>query len=52
MTLQKAPNILRLHTHPFGKEYKFHVHAKRFEIDELPRDDEKLDQWLVERFVE
>ncbi|KAM7193475.1 acyltransferase [Naviculisporaceae sp. PSN 640] len=32
--------------------YKFHVHARRYELKDLPGDDEGLAQWLVERWVE
>lgn len=35
-----------------GRGYRFHVHTRRFEIDELPGDDEGLARWLEERWVE
>lgn len=31
--------------------YKFHVHATRFDIKDLPADDEGLARWLEERWV-
>ena len=35
-----------------GQGYRFHVHARRFPIDELPADDEGLAKWLETRWVE
>lgn len=35
-----------------GQGYRFHVHARRFPIEELPQDDEGLAKWLEERWVE
>ncbi|KAK0632578.1 1-acyl-sn-glycerol-3-phosphate acyltransferase [Immersiella caudata] len=35
-----------------GAGYKFHVHARRFPLEELPYDDEGLAKWLEERWVE
>lgn len=34
------------------KGYKFHVHVRRFPLEELPRGDEELAQWLETRWVE
>lgn len=32
--------------------YKFHVHAKRFPLDELPETDAELAKWLETRWIE
>ncbi|ORY65841.1 acyltransferase [Pseudomassariella vexata] len=32
--------------------YKFHIHARRFPLDELPQTDEELAKWLEQRWVE
>lgn len=32
--------------------YKFHIHARRFEIDTLPEQEEELAKWLEQRWVE
>lgn len=32
--------------------YKFHVHARRFPLEELPHEDDELAKWLEERWVE
>lgn len=51
-TIQKAPDMIRLHTHAFEEEYKFHVHVRRYEMRELPVGGEEMKRWLVERFME
>ncbi|KAK1758269.1 hypothetical protein QBC47DRAFT_135848 [Echria macrotheca] len=35
-----------------GGGYRFHVHARRFPIEDLPQDDEGLAKWLEDRWVE
>ncbi|KAK0716960.1 1-acyl-sn-glycerol-3-phosphate acyltransferase [Lasiosphaeria miniovina] len=35
-----------------GEGYRFHVHARRFPLEELPHDDEGLAKWLEARWVE
>jgi len=35
-----------------GPGYKFHVHARRFPLEELPQDDEGLAKWLEQRWIE
>lgn len=32
--------------------WKFHVHTRRFELKDLPEDDEGVKNWLEERWVE
>ncbi|KAI8061120.1 hypothetical protein BC940DRAFT_327833 [Gongronella butleri] len=48
----EAPNMVRVHTAPLWPEYQFHVHVRRFAIDDLPRDDAAIGAWLRDRFVE
>ena len=35
-----------------GHGYRFHVHAMRFPLEELPPDDEGLARWLEQRWVD
>lgn len=35
-----------------GRGHKFHVHARRFLIEEMPQDDEELAKWLEQRWIE
>jgi 1-acyl-sn-glycerol-3-phosphate acyltransferase len=51
-TIQQPPNMLRIHIAPLDKEYKIHVHVRRFLIKDLPMNDNLLSQWLIDRFVE
>ncbi|KAH8910423.1 1-acyl-sn-glycerol-3-phosphate acyltransferase [Coniochaeta sp. PMI_546] len=32
--------------------YRFHVHVRRFPMDDLPREDDELAKWLEQRWVE
>lgn len=50
--IQKAPNTVRLHTRELSKDYKFHIHAKRYEIASLPEKEEEISKWLIDRYVE
>lgn len=34
------------------RQWQFYVHVDRFELDQLPRDNEKLAQWLEHRWIE
>lgn len=43
---------ISLSQHKGGPGYKFHVHAQRFPLEELPYDDEGLAKWLEQRWVE
>ncbi|KAH9909321.1 1-acyl-sn-glycerol-3-phosphate acyltransferase [Xylariomycetidae sp. FL2044] len=42
----KLPRLSSMHG------YKFHVHARRFPLEELPHTDEELAKWLEQRWVE
>lgn len=46
------PDLVRVHTGRLSPEYKFHVHVRRYQIDDLPTDDEKLSEWVVQKYVE
>ncbi|CAO3641100.1 unnamed protein product [Cunninghamella echinulata] len=48
----EAPNLIRIHIDTLSPEYQFHVHIRRYTIDELPMDEEELSKWLRDRFVE
>ncbi|KAK0613008.1 hypothetical protein B0T17DRAFT_583742 [Bombardia bombarda] len=57
---QQAPTMwetlsvprLSLASQKGGQGYRFHVHARRFPLEELPHDDAELARWLEERWVE
>ncbi|KAI1083328.1 1-acyl-sn-glycerol-3-phosphate acyltransferase [Whalleya microplaca] len=42
----KLPNLSS------AQGYKFHIHARRFPLEELPHTDEELAKWLEQRWVE
>ncbi|KAG9062396.1 hypothetical protein KI688_005311 [Linnemannia hyalina] len=46
------PDLVRVHTAQLSPEYKFHVHVKRYMIADLPADEEKLNEWVVQKYVE
>lgn len=51
----KAPDMwetLKLPAITSGLGYKFHVHARRFPLEELPHTDEELAKWLEQRWIE
>ncbi|TPX38133.1 1-acylglycerol-3-phosphate O-acyltransferase [Synchytrium microbalum] len=50
--LQHSPSLLRVFAGSLDREYKFHVHVKRYALDSLPTDPEKLTQWAMERYQE
>lgn len=48
-----APTIWQSFTYSrVSPPWKFHVHVRRFELKDLPEDDEGLKNWLEERWVE
>ncbi|KAJ3284136.1 hypothetical protein HK104_010080 [Borealophlyctis nickersoniae] len=49
---QVAPSMIRIHSQSLAKDFKFHVHVRRFLIEDLPTDDDELAAWALERFVE
>ncbi|KAJ1551000.1 hypothetical protein HK096_003742 [Nowakowskiella sp. JEL0078] len=48
---QAYPHVVRLHTGAL-KEYNFHIHMRRFLIEDIPQDDEELSKWLIKRWEE
>ncbi|KAG0352514.1 hypothetical protein BGZ54_002718 [Gamsiella multidivaricata] len=46
------PDLVRVHTGQLSPEYKFHVHVRRYQIEDLPTDEEKLSEWVVQKYVE
>jgi 1-acyl-sn-glycerol-3-phosphate acyltransferase len=49
---QQAPSMWRVHTHSVHPEYHFHVHIRRWRMDELPEGEEELADWLQARWRE
>ncbi|KAK0751662.1 1-acyl-sn-glycerol-3-phosphate acyltransferase [Schizothecium vesticola] len=60
MQWQQAPSFwetlstpaLSLSRQKGGRGHRFHVHARRFLIEEMPQDNEELAKWLEQRWVE
>lgn len=51
--LQFPPNLLQIHAHTvLSPPWSFHVHVKRYAIKDLPKDEEKLTEWVRQKFVE
>ncbi|KAI8380308.1 acyltransferase-domain-containing protein [Blakeslea trispora] len=48
----QAPTMVRIHLHSLWPDYEFHVHCRRFAIEDLPTDEEELSDWLRERWAE
>lgn len=48
----QTPSLLRIHSHSLAPEWKFHVHVERYNLDDLPRDDEELSNWIIQLWVE
>ncbi|KAF9168682.1 hypothetical protein DFQ26_002582 [Actinomortierella ambigua] len=46
------PNLVRVHTAQLNPEYKFHIHCNRYLLDDLPEDEDKLSEWVLQRYVE
>lgn len=45
----KAPPFIAIHA-GLAYKYKMHVDVKRFEMKDLPKDEEGLSNWLIDRF--
>ncbi|CAG8582077.1 32585_t:CDS:2, partial [Gigaspora margarita] len=51
--LQFSPNLLQVHAYsPLTPPWSFHVHIKRYAIEDLPGDEESLSEWVKQIFVE
>lgn len=49
----EAPNLWQaLSCEDLGSEWRFHVHVRRFLMEEMPGTEEELGKWLEERWVE
>lgn len=46
-----APNIWRVAQGELS-EYSFHMHVDRYLIDDLPKDEKDLGEWLLDRWKE
>ncbi|CEG80807.1 hypothetical protein RMATCC62417_15090 [Rhizopus microsporus] len=49
---QSAPSMVRVHARSLWPEYEFHVHVRRFAIENIPRDEIELGHWLRQLWVE
>ncbi|RHZ81375.1 hypothetical protein Glove_120g225 [Diversispora epigaea] len=51
--LNFPPNLFHVHGYPLlSPPWSFHVHVKRYAIEDLPRDEEKLTEWVRQKFIE
>ena len=50
--IQVAPTIYQVHSTVVGEDFDFHVHVRRYMLEDLPLEDEGLAKWLVERYQE
>ncbi|ORX61840.1 hypothetical protein DM01DRAFT_1360988 [Hesseltinella vesiculosa] len=48
----EAPTMVELHTTTLSPDYQFHVHVRRFALEDLPQNDDAIGDWLRQRFVE
>ncbi|KAJ1565253.1 hypothetical protein HK096_003786 [Nowakowskiella sp. JEL0078] len=48
---QVYPHVVRLHTGTLNG-YNFHIHVRRYLIQDLPQDDEELSKWVINRWEE
>ena len=51
-TIGYVEGVPTLWQHITGQVKKIHVHVRRFPVDELPRIEAELKQWLMDRFYE
>ncbi|KAJ3045795.1 hypothetical protein HK097_001123 [Rhizophlyctis rosea] len=49
---QTPPSIVRVHETTVNNDFKYHVHVRRYLIEDLPSDDEELHKWVMERYIE
>ncbi|CAG8542964.1 8542_t:CDS:2 [Ambispora gerdemannii] len=51
--IQSPPNLVQVHSYSnLSPPWSFHVHVRKYAIEDLPRDEEKIAEWVKERFVE
>ncbi|KAG9290917.1 hypothetical protein G9A89_011067 [Geosiphon pyriformis] len=51
--LQLPPNLVQIHMYSnLSPPWSFHVHVRRYAIEDLPKNEERLVEWIKERFVE
>ena len=48
---QKAPSLLRIHSGSL-EDHSFHIHIKRFSMDDVPLSEQDIRDWVMERFRE
>ncbi|MEE4270483.1 MAG: lysophospholipid acyltransferase family protein [Thermoanaerobaculales bacterium] len=52
VTIGYVDGVPSLWQHITGRVKEIHVHVRRFPVDELPKLEEELKQWLMDRFYE
>ncbi|CAH1764860.1 6594_t:CDS:10 [Entrophospora sp. SA101] len=51
--LSFPPNLIQVHAYSkISPPWSFHIHMKRYAIEDLPNDDEQLKEWVSKIFVE
>lgn len=51
--MQRAPTPVEIHGYgDISKHYTFHVHVRRFKIEDIPKDEESATAWLEARWYE
>lgn len=49
--IQRPPTPVETHSYgDLSRHYKFHIHVRRFAIDEIPEEEEAVTQWLEQRW--
>ncbi|OZJ06220.1 hypothetical protein BZG36_00761, partial [Bifiguratus adelaidae] len=51
-TVGMAPSMVRIHASRLDPEYDFHIHVRRYMIDGLPKEEEKLSAWDLRQTLE
>jgi hypothetical protein len=47
-----APSLARVHTGRLDTEYDFHVHTRRFLLEDLPEGEAELNAWAFKVYAE
>ena len=51
--LPMPPNLIQVHAYPLlSPPWSFHVHIRRYAIEDLPKNEEKLVEWVKRIFVD
>lgn len=49
---QDAPSLVRIHSRSLSPEYQFHIHVKKYWLDDLPDSEDGIRKWVMDRFLE